>query len=375
MRDTLLLVGSVPLDTPEQVFRSFGPGIGEWLSYIPDGEVGERRYWVDGIAYRVLNGHPEIETIRRPAPTGDGVEEWRPRGGHDTFQFRVRPGVRRVRFGDPGWRLGYTRDAIGSYFVFRQLKKDGVVPEHLRFQVCLPLTYSAIGSYFPEAEELEKVVPGMTSALAAEVSEILRHIPARELAIQWDLAIENRFVEGHLARGDIGAAKTEVRRLALPAAEVCAAIPDEVHVGYHSCFGTLNGWPTRQPKDMRGTVLLLNAMTEATARSVEFLHFPTAGSVDEGYFSPLRDLEAGDARIYVGAIHHLHGSGGMRAQFEVIRSMVPAFGLAAPCGFGRTPERPGRLLTDEGESPPPDIIGTIIADHRAAAGLHRDFLQ
>ena len=375
MRDTLLLVGSVPLDTPEQVFRRFGPEIGEWLSYIPDGEVGERRYWVDGIAYRVFNGHPEIETIRRPAPTADGVEEWRPRGVHDTFQFRVRPRTGKVRFGDPGWRLGYTRDAINSYFVFRQLKKDGVVPEHVRFQVCLPLTYSAVGNYFPETEDLEKVVPGMTSALTAEVSEMLRHIPAGELAIQWDLAIENRFVEEHLARGDIEAARAEVRRLARPAAEVCAVIPDEAHVGYHSCFGTLNGWPTRQPKDMTGTVLLLNAMMEATARSVEFLHFPTAGPTDDGYFSPLRDLDAGNARIYVGAIHHLHGSGGMRAQLDVVRSMLPEFGLAAPCGFGRTPERPGRLLTEEGDEPPLDILGTIIEDHRAAVDLHRQFLQ
>jgi hypothetical protein len=42
---------------------------------------------------------------------------------HDRFQFRVKPGVTQVRFGDPGWRLGYTKDAVGSHFVFRQLQK------------------------------------------------------------------------------------------------------------------------------------------------------------------------------------------------------------------------------------------------------------
>src|SRR6516162_7875224 len=105
MAGDLLLVGSIPLDTPEQVFRRVGGPLGPYLAYMPDGEVGERRYWIDGIAYRVFNGHPEIETLRRPAPDANGVESWRPLGMHDQFQFRVKPGVTQVRFGDPGWRL------------------------------------------------------------------------------------------------------------------------------------------------------------------------------------------------------------------------------------------------------------------------------
>ena len=41
-----------------------------------------------------------------------------------------------------------TRDAISSYYVFRQMKKDGVIPSHVRFQVCMPLTNSAVASFF-----------------------------------------------------------------------------------------------------------------------------------------------------------------------------------------------------------------------------------
>ena len=107
MADDLLLVGSIPLDTLEQVFRRVGGPLGPYLAYMPDGEVGDRRYWIDGIAYRVFNGHPEIETLRRPAPDANGVESWRPLGMHDQFQFRVKPGITQARFGDPGWRLGY----------------------------------------------------------------------------------------------------------------------------------------------------------------------------------------------------------------------------------------------------------------------------
>ena len=74
MAGHLLLVGSIPLDTVEQVFRRVGEPLGSHLAYMPAGEVGDRRYWIDGIAYGVLNGHPEIETLQRPAPDENGVE-------------------------------------------------------------------------------------------------------------------------------------------------------------------------------------------------------------------------------------------------------------------------------------------------------------
>jgi hypothetical protein len=63
---------------------------------MPDGEVGDRRYWIDGIAYRVLNGHPEIETLRRPAPD-ENPRAWRRRS-------IARPSRRRwAKAGSPGF--------------------------------------------------------------------------------------------------------------------------------------------------------------------------------------------------------------------------------------------------------------------------------
>ncbi len=183
MKQDLLLVGSIPLETAEEVYRVFGGALGQWMAYIPDGEIGERRFWVDGLAYRVLNGHPEIETLRRPAPDENGVEQWQPRGLHDEFQFRVKPGIDKVRFGDPGWRLGYTRDAIGSYYAFRLLKKEGVLPAGIRFQVCLPLTYSAVTPFFPDSADHARVVPGFSEALRTEVQKLVEKIPPAELAI------------------------------------------------------------------------------------------------------------------------------------------------------------------------------------------------
>ena len=369
MAGDLLLVGSIPLDTPEQVFRRVGGPLGPYLAYMPDGEVGERRYWIDGIAYRVFNGHPEIETLRRPAPDANGVESWRPLGMYDQFQFRVRPGVAQVRFGDPGWRLGYTKDAVSSHFVFRQLQKEGVIPQGVRFQVCLPLTFSAIGLFFPDPADHAKVAPGVTAAFRAEIAKIVELIPPQELAIQWDLAVENRLVDTALAREGAAAAEALAARLAAPAADIAPAIPQEVALGYHGCFGTLSGWPSRQPPDLGGTVMLLNAAIAASGRRVDFLHLPTLGTADYAFFAPLGRLRAPDAKIYLGAIHHMHDDDGLRRQLQTVRRHLPEFGLAAPCGFGRAPERPGRLLTAEGSAPPPDILHIIVRDHLNAVEL------
>ena len=375
MADELLLVGSVPLETAEEVFRAVGAPLGRFLAYMPDGEIGDRQYWIDGIAYRVLNGHPELETLQRPAPDANGVESWRPLGIHDQFRFRVRSGVKEVRFGDPGWRLGYTRDAVASYFVFRQLKKDGVIPQHVRFQVCIPLTYSAVASFFPDPADPPRVVPGFTAALRAEVAKLVEKIPPADLAIQWDLAVENRYVEAMLARDGAAAARREAERLMAPAREVGAATPEAVALGYHSCFGTLDGWPSRQPKDLTGSVILLNAAVQASGRRVDFLHMPTLGSAEDAFFAPLRDLDARGSRVYLGAIHHMHDAAGLRDQLRAARKHLgSSFGISAPCGFGRVTERQGKLLAERPHSAQ-DLIGAIVGEHLRAVEVMQDALR
>jgi hypothetical protein len=374
MTQELLLVGSIPLDTAEDVFRRFAP-LAEWLPYMPDGELGERQYWVDGIAYHVFARHPDLEILKWPAPDPGGIERWKPRGRHDEFQFRVRPGVDRVRFGDPGWRLGFARDAINSYFVFRTLKREGVIPAGVRFQVCIPLTYSSVFAFFPDPDDHAKVIPGFTEALRAETETIVAHIPPDDLAIQWDAAIEERHIEAALESGGPDAAREVARREFDCATEICRAIPESVALGYHACFGTLEGWPSRQPKDLTGAVLLMNAAVAASGRRVDFLHFPTIGTAADAFFAPLANLRPEGARVYVGALHHLHGADGIRRQLELARKYLPDFGVAAPCGFGRTTERPGRLLPGREPVGPDEMVQEIVADHIAGVQILRDVLK
>jgi hypothetical protein len=139
------------------------------------------------------------------------------------------------------------------------------------------------------------------------------------------------------------------------------------------CFGTLSGWPSRQPPSLEGAVTLSNAAVDASGRSVEFLHIPTLGRADDEFFAPLKNFKRNGARVYMGAIHHLHGAGGLRAQVETMKKYLSDFGLGAPCGFGRAPDRPGRLITDDG-SKAADPIAIILADHKKAVGVLKDVL-
>jgi len=198
MSKDLMLVGSIPYETTEQVFGTFGAGLGRHLAAVPDGEVGPRRHWISKVHYQVMAGHPEFEILRRPE-YDNGAERLNPRCPGDSWLFRVKEGVERVRFGDPGWRLGYGRDALNSYFVFRTLREKGVLAADLRFQVSIPSVNSVIAPrVFPTPGDLDKIKPGYQEAVHAELRTIVDNIPAEDLAIQWDCATEMMDGDGAL---------------------------------------------------------------------------------------------------------------------------------------------------------------------------------
>jgi hypothetical protein len=331
MTDRLLLVGSIPLDTPEAVFRTFGAPLGRYMPAIPDGEVGPRRHWVARVQYQVLAGHSQLETVRHPAPDG-GVERQFPRSHADSWQFRVKPGVERVTFGDPGWRLGFARDAVNSYFVFKTLKEKGVLAAHLRFQVSLPMVNSVLPPrIFADVDDLPKIKPAYEAALRAEVAKIVEMIPHSDLAIQWDCSNEVTDVHGGIPQfpkeGAIERNLGQVRALS-------PYIPEDVILGYHLCFGTQGGWPRFAPENLEMTVALGNAMIEASGRRVDWVHIPVLDRSDDAFFAPLAKLNPKGARVYLGAIHNM---GGYQARLATARKYLPEFGVAAYCGLGRTP--------------------------------------
>jgi hypothetical protein len=349
VRGELLLVGSIPFDTPQEVFEAFGASLGPYLFAMPDGEVGPRRHWISRVHYQILAAHPELEVAQHPAPDEDGVERQHPRNAADAWWFKVRDGVKAVRFGDPGWRLGYARDAVNSYFVFKTLKDKGVLPPHLRFQVSIPMVNSVLPPrIFPDRDDLARIRPGYEAATRAEIAMICAKIPARDLAIQWDCSTEIQdsygAIPGFPLEGAIERNLGQVRNLA-------PHIPPDVALGYHFCFGTLGGWPRFQPDDLGQVVKLANAFVIASGRKVDWIHIPVLDRSDDAFYAPLAALEPQGARVYLGAIHNMAR---FKERLALARKYLPDFGLGAYCGFGRQP---------------PSELRNILADHLTAVKL------
>jgi len=339
MEKDLLFVGSVPLDTSEEVFRLIGDsGLSAAAPCLPDGEVGERQYWIVGLGYRVYHGHPDIETVNRPAPI-NGIENWRATSASDNWTFRVKDGVTEIHFGDPGWRLGYARDALNSYFVFKTLREEGAISNQARFQVCLPLTYSGIGTLFRDIGDWPVMSAAYEEAMAAEVAMIVAKIPHEDLAIQWDFCVELGMIEGGGAKSGHGSwndlQTPPAALIGASIAHMSPLIPPEVMLGFHLCYGTLGGWPMRPSNDLDRAVDAVHLILDRAGRRVDFVHIPILDNVASEYFTPLQNLNHGDTKIYFGVIHNMSDLGDFRNKITRCAQYLDDFGVAAPCGFGR----------------------------------------
>src|SRR6266567_2217709 len=62
MATNVHLVGSVALDTSEDVFKTAGRLLGPYLKRIPDGEPGGRRLWISWQA-PVLRANPSLSPV------------------------------------------------------------------------------------------------------------------------------------------------------------------------------------------------------------------------------------------------------------------------------------------------------------------------
>ena len=60
-----MIVGSVPLDGPEEVFRACASALSPYLGAYPDGETGDRKYWTFSLAQLIYSKHPDLVAGQR----------------------------------------------------------------------------------------------------------------------------------------------------------------------------------------------------------------------------------------------------------------------------------------------------------------------
>jgi hypothetical protein len=230
--------------------------------------------------------------------------------------------------------IGYADAAIASFEIFRRLKNDGVIPEATRFQVSLP-TAVAVTWGFIHASQCAAIEPAYERAMLSEVAKFCAAIPADELAIQWDVCHEVLAVDGGIELYFDDVFAQSMPRLS----RLGASVPEPVQLGFHLCYGDPGHKHIQEPKDLGTCVDFANGICANVARRVDWIHMPVPrGRDDDAYVAPLSGLSVTDGtELILGLIHHSDGVDGNRRRMATAERVVPDFGIATECGFGRRP--------------------------------------
>lgn len=338
MRGDVLLVGSMPFDDAETVFRETAKGLRGHLGCMPDGEVKERKNWVGMLPEYVFAFHHQLDEV--VAPGGALEQPELPEGVHlqelDPFwAFKVKPGEKLV-FDN----LLYADFAIASYATFKRLRDEGVIEPETRFQVCLPSPHSGIDAFFSDKNEWPGVHAAYQKGLDHEISRILEVVPANDLVIQFDMAWE--VVD--IAMGDANyfsywprqSAAEKLERHAGQLNELARAVPEETLLGYHWCYGTWGGWPMTDMQDLDLCVRLSNEAVRRTRHRLDYVHMPVIKQPNDAFFAPLERLDVGDTKVYLGLVHEDEtDTQPFLRRVQGARRHLRDFGIGGVCGYGR----------------------------------------
>jgi SAM-dependent methyltransferase len=312
------LAGSIPLASAEEVFRTVSEALGDRLRRMPDGETGARADWIVW-QYPVLSARPEFEVA---PPSGDFYRAL-PR-------LKLLDGVAPadLQFGS----LGYSAAAEGSYRTFRELKRAGVVPSSCRFQVCLPTPLAPI-SAFVAPENQAQIEEIYAAAMIAELEQLLDTVPHDQLAIQWDTNFEFGMLEGDLPAWFPDVKGGVLERLI----RLSRAVPREVELGFHLCYGDGKDVRRRPQPDTRLVVDVANALAASVGRPLNWIHMPAAAdTVEHAFFEPLHDLRLHpETELHLGVLRPGEPAEQTLERVGLAHELVGELGLATVCGWGR----------------------------------------
>ena len=312
------LVGSIPLKSPEAVFDSVGRFLGDHCKRIPDGETGVRTNWI-GWQQSVFSYQSAL--IQCDEKDRDYQLD-RP------FRFDEAKGCQDLIFND----IGFAREAIKSYTLFKKKQKDGVLPKIAKFLISMPTPFAPIYSFISYKNQ-DDVYPFYEDAMRREIEQICRSIPHCKLAIQWDVATEMSIFEGVYP----ATFKNEWDVLMGRLINLGNHVPAKVEMGFHLCYGSMNNRHWREPDDLGTCVKVANGLAEGLSRQINFIHMPVpVNRNDDAYFRPLlKFLQANDTELFLGLVHDSDTLDGNRIRIEKASKYVKNFGIAAECGLGR----------------------------------------
>jgi hypothetical protein len=351
---SVLLVGSVPLKPASEVFRVANHYLAEVMTRYPDGEqVG----WLPGVWQRMAQ-NPALEPTRKVPLVG--VRE------STEFFSQLAVQYYRVKsaFAESGLRLGpygIAENAIASYRQFKEMKENAAIPERARFQATLPGPLDcAFVVELPKGE----LFPLAGETTAAEIAAIVKAIPADDLTIQIDLAVEVEHEEYRRRPQDFDMPVYEGRDWTLDeqatlVANISNRIPSNVELGFHLC----SIWHIDQSKGQDNNVHVdwCNALSRKIDRPIGYFHMPTIPEHETADFVPLQRLKLHhETELFLGVIHMDDGLEGASRRIAAATSAVTNFGVSAFCGLAQ----PSRQ-----EAAHPHTVEEIFELHRKVARL------
>lgn len=320
--DRVHLVGSIGIDTVQDVFSTVGRKLGKRIKRIPDGEPGGRRLWA-AWQYPLLRATPYL----RPDPSGEVRKNSR------LPQLCLAEGV------DPAEltfsELGYAREARASYLDFQNARAAGDINPVARFQVCLPTPVAVVYS-FCTTRDLVPILDAYERAMMREVDAVCAGIPHRDLCVQFDICQEMILCDGqpqdefppiHAATEEL---VERIRRLAV-------RVPEAAELGFHLCYGDFGAKHFIEPIDAARLVDVANKLRSALPRRIDYFHMPVPLTrTDDDYFKPLKALNLDSAtELYLGIIHAQDGVEGSKRRIATAAKYIDKFGIGTECGMAR----------------------------------------
>ncbi|GEL20157.1 hypothetical protein [Pseudonocardia asaccharolytica] len=333
---TVHLNGGVNLRDAETVMREILTRVPAGLRSLPDGETGDRQQWIFFQLQKFWQT-PGIED----AGTGD-----QPAEGYDAM-----PKVRLAEGVDPAvvnWpNLGYAEAYQESYATFQRLRKEGLVPEGLRFQVQYPTPLASINAWFVP-EDQNRVEASYERALFTDLDRLLEALPHDEIAVQWDVAVEFAILAG----GFVTAPGQEFGEIIARLARCVDRVPSDVPVGLHLCYGDYQHRHFAEPESLALQVRMANSVDAAAGRQVSWYAFTVPQyQRDPAYFAPLRELRRREGTELFFALVPYHPGeqepGTTEEQVRLVDEYLAdgEWGICTECGMARAePEEIPALL-------------------------------
>jgi hypothetical protein len=323
--------GSVNLPDAEVVMREISSRVPHGVRRMTDGETGDRNYWI-GFQIQKFEQMPEFETVSVRKPY-DAAPDARPMP-----QLRL---TERASAEVINWpNLGYADAYSESFATFERMQSEGTIRADVRFQLQYPTPLAAVVGTIAQ-EDLPKVAPSYERALFADLDTALNRLRHEQVAVQWDVAVEFGALEGAMGR------RAPMDQIAPGLVRCLEGVAADVQVGMHLCYGDYGHQHFKQPESLQMQVDLVNAVTSATRRPLNFVSFTVPqGRNDAAYFEPLGGLSTGaETELYFALVPYYPArqaagtTGQQAAHIDAHLARTPAgpraWGICTECGMGR----------------------------------------